>query len=578
MSIKSLVAIGLSLLPLSAQAAEAPSAPSCIEMTNQFCARLWAPEHLGNLNLTISESDPPFEIRFGETPNSIPHSRRLFLEAFEKNEKNYSADVRRALKDNDYFDFIRRYQKRATPQDFTMKEFRKDVWNINPLDKLGRILWQTASERLEKKSPGFLTTPQRDLSPAMDQAASKELDLVYSEVLSTLWKDDAKWKNVQAMFETIRGLYFEWLDAETTLPTQLKTEFMRDLKSLKLVRPGSNLRWSRSDCGISDRNAFYTPTDHEITVCAGTFTTGSAFQTISHEIAHSFGVHKRVLDHLAASPYGQSLMDLYKRVDADKHLTCDEWSTFKKSFVKAVKTTKPYTYLDEKDLSRFINRTLTAQPSKQELAKFADRFAKRVSRSFGRSSFTAEFLKNEEVLRSGKRVPNVRYMKATQTRKWTSPMYVLDNDWDQFTLFVTESYNCQLEKKTPDPKALEIALEDAQALMRQSWNVLLTVGGKYSYFGEATTEGFAQEIDEDLADSIASSVVARALRKIENLANRRNFYFSAIAGYCEEPSFEEAFPAEARLLQRVSNRPHSTMSARRENFFSTEIRSSLECK
>lgn len=559
-----------------------PEMPSeklkCIEMTNQFCSQLWSPENLGNLDVKISDSEPPFEIRFGETRNSIPYSRLFFLQALEKTESKFPKDVRRSLKENDYYDFIRRYQKRAAPQDFTMKEFRKEIWNINPIDKLGRVLWQTASERLDTKSPGFLTTPQRDVSPAQDQASSKELDLIYSEFLSTVWQDDPKWKKVEILFETIRGLYFEWLEEEPSIPAELKAEFLSDLKALKLVRPGSNLRWARSDCGISDRNAFYTSTDHEITVCAGTFTTGSAFQTISHEIAHSFGIQKRILDHLAASPYGQTLMDLYKRVDSDKHLTCDEWTAFRSKFSKAARATKPYVYLDEKMLSRFLNRRLSAPPSNKELATYADRYAKRVSRSFGRSNFTADFLKNEEILRSGKRVPNTRYMKATLSRKWASPAYVLDNEWDQFTLFATEAYNCALENKIPDPKALEQAIEEAQELMRESWKVLLTVAGKYSYLSEATTEGYAQEIDEDLADAIASSVVARALRKIENKDNRRNFYFAAIAGYCEEPSFEEAYPAEARLLQRVSNRPHSTMSARRENFFSTEIRAALQCR
>lgn len=575
-----LASLFLSVVALAADPAPRSDLPKCSVMTETFCSNLWAPDKLGNFDLKLNKTEPPqiLEIRFGETANSISHARRIFLEAVKKNEANFPADIRRALKENNYFDFVDRYQNRSTPQAFTMKDFREDIWNINPVDKLGRVLWQTASERLNEKQPGYLTTPFRDLSSSSDRAASKELDAVYAEFLTTIWKNEPKWKVVETTFESIRATYIDWVKSNPEIPETLKLEFLEDLRTLKLLIPGSNPKWSRSDCGINERNAFYNPVDHEITVCAGTFTTGSSFQTISHEIAHSFGIHKRLLRFLDQSAYGKQLTELYKKVDAGEHYSCKDWAAYRARFAKTVKAAKPYVYLDEKMLSKFINRKLTPAPNSKELLKHGERYSKRMTRSFSSSSFTANILKPEEILKSGKKIPNARFMRPTLDRKWSNPLNILDNDWEQFSMFVTESYNCELEKKTPAPKALEAAIETAQALQIESWKVLLTMGGKYSYLGETTTEGYAQTIDEDLADSIASSVVAMALKKYDDVEERRATYLGAIAGYCDEPSFEESYPQEARVLQRLSNRSHSTMQARRENFFSPEVRASLQCQ
>ena len=553
----------------------------CQDIVENFCQSLWEAPKFGNMDLPIGQTIE--QLRFGRTENDLGFATYSFFDALRKHTKDLPEDIQKAFKQTEFKKELDLYLNRKKPTllklaDISRPEFVKPV-----MDSLENTLRLVSWQRTEAQHPGYINLTMINTSTQMNREASKNMAKVRSELFVTVWKNEKKWHNVKDIFEQVRQEYIQMTNEDKNLSDQLKKEILNNLVTVKLSIPGENLnkavsqKWQK--CGINEQNAVYSPTDHDITVCAGDFTAVSPLITVAHETGHSFSLSKRLQDYWVKTDYGQSMTNLWDRIGQGKHLSCDEWQKFKTDFSKQVSAIPAYKFEDTKFLETFLTKKLDPVPAGDALTKLSTKLGKATLRREVNGHYLENILKPEEILTDGSKVKNFRYLNPTLNwMYWPQSLMAIDRDDIQFELFFSEEYACQLQKNINPDVALKESIEQATKMITKSWSMFLTVPGKFSDFQEARDEEFAQDIEEDVVDAMAGRVVARLLKKVNPIEDRRNKYLGAIAGYCDEPSFDQQFPNEAYILNSFSNKSHSRGLDRRKKMLTSEIRQALECK
>jgi hypothetical protein len=570
------------LAAASTAASEAlTSGAQCLPMVEHFCDVVWDPAHRGNLDFAAGGYSYP--IRLGQTPNDISQARYVFLTSLRDHFGDLPADIRSALERTYFRPLLEAYLHRKTPAKLELPDLVRPEFLRGVLSALDEAMTLVSWERVEKQHPGAMHLMADETSFEFERDEAKHLDTAWSDLFVATWRKHAAWAKVRETFELVRAEYRAWISENRLYSGSMKTEMLADLDSLKLVIPGENPAKSNSkkwhECGIDLNNSFYSPVDHELTVCVGDFAGVPTLLTIAHEVGHSFSLTRRLLDYWAHSAYGQSILGLWRRACADRHYSCSEWDAIKKNVASQSSAIPPYKYEDSAFLEKFVEKKLEPVPRGPDLDHLADRMVKSTVRSEMNSHFLEGMIKPEEILPAGHKVPNFMYLKpCLNASRWPRAESALDAPDLQFELFFTEEYACQLERKTPAPEALQKSVEEAQRLATLAWAALLRVPGRYSYLQDARDEEFAQDIEEDVVDAIAADITARILKKKPSLTERRGEFLASIAGYCEKPSFLQRYPEEALVLSRFTNLSHSEGLDRRKKLLTPEVRAALECR
>lgn len=576
-SFVALVCFFIALSPALSQ--EAPK-ENCEQIVENFCDALWAPEHLGNYDLKLGSTIQ--KIRLGRTKNDIDHRLYSFFETLRKRRTSLPKDIRQALDRNGFFQTLDRYLKRKPRSKVTLSDLSKEEWTRNPSSRLEEIMVEVAQIRTEKTYPGFIRLANRETSSELKYQWKINLDLAWSELFVSIWSKDERWLGIKTVFNELRNEYESWIRETPHFTENQKNQFLSSLGKLQLKIPGeSPTRANVSDghyCGLNERNAYYSVSRHEITVCAGNFMDKLALLTLAHEMGHAIGIQRRMLEYFFSTSYGEMLVSLWNRSQKGEHFTCSDWEKYKTDFIGSVAAIKPYVYEDAAHLEKFVRNPIDSMPDDAGFDRTADRLTKSVVRYEVNSSSIEGLLKKEEILPTGVKKPNFKYLKPPLNTTWPNPLNSLDSVYWQFELFFAESYSCQIEKKASETVALKNAIEESKALALLSMRMLLEVPGRYSYLQSARDEGFARDIEEDVADSYASTAVARYLSRFEKTEERRALFLSSVSGHCTEPSFLQRYPDEALVLRSYSNQPHSVGLDRRKKFLTPEIRAALVCE
>jgi hypothetical protein len=555
--------------------------PTCQDLVENFCDEIWSAQNRGNLAFKADHFSWP--IRLGQTPNDISQARFVFLTALNNHFQDLPADIRSALDRTHFRKLLKAYLKRKTPQQTNLSDLARPEFLSGVMPALDEALTLVSWERTEKQHPGSIHLMGDETSLEIDRDEAKNLDMAWSDFFVAVWKKDPSWKKVKEDFELVRAEYRKWIQENRLYSPALKAETLADIDSLKLVIPGEDPVKSNSkkwhDCGIDLNNSFYSPVEHDLTVCVGDFVGYSPLLTIAHEVGHSFSITRRLLDNWVRSDYGQDLLGLWDRACTNKHYTCAEWAAEKKKLLGQSAGVATYRYEDDSFLRKFVQKKLGDIPQAQDLENLASREVKGTVRTEMNSHYLEVLIKPEEILPAGARVPNFMYLKpCLNSSRWPTAKSVLDEPDLQFELFFTEEYACQLEKKTKAPEALRVSVEEAERMAQQSWATLLRVPGPYSYLQEARDEEFAEDIEEDVVDATAAAITARILEREPSLETRRAKFLASIAGYCEKPSFLQRYPEEAFVLDSFTNLSHSEGLDRRKKLLTSEMRSALECR
>lgn len=563
---------GLAFLLLPGILIAAPSQPSCIELSDKYCQQLNSAENQGNLD----------GIQLGRTKNDIKFSKYYFLKAVEKSIKKQSKDMQFALNKNKVIQKIKKHIYRKERQKITSANIYTDEWTSDSIDEIKTAFEQVAVDRTEKKIPGYIRQLVKDTSPESDMEYYRQLDLIWAEFFTNVWKDDPAWKDVEKKFEVIREEYLQWNQQDQSITEELRQFRKEQLKTLVLSIPGStsNRAYDMNfRCGIDEDNAYYNSTRHQLTVCVGGFVGNEPLLTIAHEVGHSISNGRRLLKYLESTHFGQSFSKLWYDVQKGNHLTCEQWAQFKKEVGKDIEETPPYKFDDGKFVSQFITKDLREVPKDVELRRITSRLAKRTLNDEIRSNTISRILKKTTVLESGRIIPNVGYLNPEATFRWSLLPNSILSAGSYFEHYFIEEYNCLLnEKKVSDSKALEEALNEAKNLTGQVWKLLLTIGGKFSSYNEAIDEDFAQDVEEDVVDSYASTVVARLLKKLDSVEDRRTLFLKSTASYCDPISFRQLYPVETNIMHKLTNALHSIGQDRRKKLLTKDVKPLLQCE
>jgi hypothetical protein len=564
--------VTLTLLLHSVVSFAQSTTPSCLELSDKYCQELNSAENQGNLD----------GILLGRTKNDIKYSKYYFLKAVEKNFKKLSKDLQFALKKNQVIKKIKKHIYRKSRQNISPSDIYSDEWTSDSIDEIRTAFEQVAVDRTEKKIPGYIRQLVKDTSPESDMEYYRQLDVVWAEFFTKVWQDDPAWKEVEKKFEIVRQEYILWNEQDNSITDELRKFRNEQLKSLVLAIPGSTSNRAfdlNFRCGIDEDNAYYNSSRHQLTVCAGGFVGNEPLLTIAHEVGHSISNGRRVFKYFEASHFGQSFSQLWYNIQKGNHLSCEQWSTFKKNLAKDTEEMAPYVFDDKKFLNQFLTKELRDIPKDAELRKITNRLAKRTLNDEIRNNTISRILKKTVVLESGRSIPNASYLNPEATFRWSLLPNALITPSSHFDHYFTEEYNCLLnEKNLPETKALEAALTEARTLTAQVWKLALTIGGKFSSFNEAIDEDFAQDIEEDVVDSYASTVVARILKKVDSVAERRNLFLKSTASYCDPISFRQLYPAETNIMHKFTNALHSIGQDRRKKLLTDDIKPLLQCQ
>lgn len=552
--------------------ANTPSTTSCLKLSDDYCQNLYSPQNQGNLD----------DIKLGYTSNDINHAKFYFLKAVEKSFSQQAPDIQKTLKKSGIINRIHKYIHRKKRNQRVITDLYLNEWTSDSIDTIKQAFEQLARERTVKKIPSYLHELNMDTDPSSEMERGRQLDIIWADFFKTVWQNDPAWKNVEKKFEIIRQEYILWNESDQTISDELRKFRHEQLKTLTLMIPGAarNRAYdTRFRCGIDQDNAFYSSLHHQLTVCAGGFVGNEPLLTIAHEVGHSISNTRRIYKYIEGSAFGQNFAKLWYDIQKGNHLTCEQWGLFKKGLEKNVEELKPYRFEDEKFLSRFITKELRNMPNDAEVRRITARLSKRTLNDEIRNNVISRIIKKNEILESGRSIPNKSYLNPEALIRWSWLPNAIFSSYAHFDNYFVEEYNCLFnEKKLPETKALEEALIEARKLVGLSWKMKLNIGGKFSFFAEAIEEEIAQDVEEDVVDAYSSTVVARLLKKIESIEERRTLFLKSTASYCDPISFRQLYPAETNIMHKFTNAVHSIGQDRRKKLMSEDVKPLLQCE
>lgn len=554
---------------------------SCQKLVENFCDKLWAPPHHGNIDLKAGRSN--FKLRLGVKKNDISYVRYEFLQSLLKNYSSLPTDMQKVFNKIDLKKSLNDYINRKDIKKLDISDYYSPSFFRGILPQIDSAMHLLAVIRTQEKVPGYVRMMADEESTEVSAIYYRNLDQAWSQLFVAIWKNHEKWQKVKDTFELVRSEYIQLIKNDPNMSAHLKKMAIAELKSVKLIIPGESVTKANSrqwhTCGIDMNNAVYSPNQHEITICAGDFIGGEALFTLAHETGHSFSLMRRIQNYYKESNYGKSIISLHERSCEKKHFSCKEWAEYKSNLDFHMSSLPNYNYEDSKFLESFLQSTLLPVPQGEDMKKISTRLSKTTLRNEINDRSIEGILKTEEILPGGGRVKNYRYLSAClNSGRWPDSLNALINEYTQFELFFSEEYLCQLEKKISEKEALKSSIEVATAMINQSWALWMRVPGRFNFFQEARNEEFAQDIEEDVVDSFASRISASILKKMDSIEERRITYLANIAGYCDKPSFRQAYPEEASVLFKFTNVSHSMGQDRRAKLLTPEIRETLQCK
>jgi hypothetical protein len=108
-------------------------------------------------------------------------------------------------------------------------------------------------------------------------------------------------------------------------------------------------------------------------------------------------------------------------------------------------------------------------------------------------------------------------------------------------------------------------------------NRSLAFGGAFSRDPRLNEAGYAQYLDEQVADFIGNQVFARLVAREPTLEGRRSWYWAALAELCEPPSWAREFPEEYAVEEHLVGDEHQPAAERRRVLIQKEGAALLEC-
>lgn len=544
----------------------------CSALVSSYCDSLFSPEAQGNLQ--IGRKGDAFSVYRGKTSNDFNATYFFYANAKLKRKQELPQDFRTALDQQSYFALLKIYLSRPPREQMSPSERAADLRAHHRLQSIWNAAAdETIMQRLQRIYPDYHRLPEELIPTEVRWEARRIRRQLISEISMALWKDHDNWKKVEATFENVRGHFIQMIQ-RLKVDAEIRDRWIRRLREVKLILPGTIPEIADEECSTTDTNAFYYSHLNVITVCAGDFNSEDIYQTIAHELSHAVDSSSMAYQFRMRSRLGRDLAALRKESCDSPTPSCGKWSMMKESFRKRLAEWEDF----EVDLPKFqgcLKRTSTH-------ATLTDAVIERSSRAQV-NELMAELAGSDTFIRlvkpkllrpNGKWQPNPRYLNACKVAPGTQEKDPFDEE-NRLILFFVSEYRCS--SGSPEAKlrhSIEVARKMATDLTRAEIRML----GDLSSDDWLVKNGYASSPDERFADVLGSHVLAQVLREVPDRWSRRKQYLASSSWQCDAPSLATVFPGEARIQRELTFGSHSAGRERQRESLSEPVREALGCE
>ncbi len=545
--------------PASPPARQAPGtlaleAPGCLALLQGFCGgRGPAPNESAIERLAQAE----FRERLRDQQGVLP------------------VDLRQALERHRVFqDEPRRTKAGLDPlQEFLEHSEREHRW-------MSAIL-ETELLRLQYRF-GAAFDPRWEPMPLEYRLARLQEGLVLrGELARAAWSGHPEWRRVETTFRELKAEFQRWIGTRA-IPESVRQAWQARMSGLKLVLPGASSDPELTDpvdplCLESEQNAYYSPEQNEVMLCAGELVSGGWIWTLAHEMAHSLDVDSLRTQQLGGSPFGVTLNALRRDACSAGGVSCEQWERFKRGLGNQLETLagwNPQLASFQRCLQRgSVRRT----PSDQELQRQAEGEIDTALAGMAEQDLFVRMTEERVTRPDGAKIANPSFLNPCGYFPGSTRAEVpVDSELNWLVLFASE-YRCSAPS---DPVVrFRRALGTSRELGFAITALVLRMEGEYSARTARVRAGQASSPSERFADGVGSQVLARMLGGLRlPLVERRRRMLEASAWTCPAAGVGKEELAKGRLQAEVLQETHPFDTDRQKDFFSPPMRQVLECE
>lgn len=545
----------------------------CEKMMDDYCAFLYSPETLGNLQVPhLNES---LKVLQGETENDFPQVYYRYAKAKLNNKDYLPADFRKALNNYNYFGLLKRSLERKPRTKMTFSE-RLEAERLDAtLDsEWTASINETVWTRLAKQFPGVHQLSDREMPPEYEIEAKKIRRALITEISKTLWHNDRNWKKVEDTFLKLKVIFTSMIDS-LDLDDNTRASWKRRIASMKLALPGSTSAIADDECSTTTINAYYYRYLDVITVCAGDFNSEDILLTLTHEMSHALDISRSIYLHKVKSALGVAQADLRENIcRSQTEFDCGKWDDFKSNFTERVQNLNVFRY----DLPEF-NRCLKRKPTKKspntdDLTRIAHTLTVNRYSNLATNGYFLRIIKKKIPLRNGRLNQNPYYLDPCKYYLWSHAEEPPEEELSSLVYFTAE-YRCS---SPTDPDRFRKAIEVSRNMTEKLLYATLKLEGEFSASELMEREGFSSSPIERFADVLGSFAMSEFLQSAPHITDRRARFLAGSAWQCSEPSLTSRYPDESRVENEYSFTHHAEGLERRREILSEPMRVTLNCE
>jgi hypothetical protein len=548
--------------------------PQCLNMVQEFCQTLFAPENQGKLAFEMG--DRSYKVNLGQTENDFQQEDFEFLKAKLLGWAKLPREFRDHLSAHDFKAKLQRHLARAARQSMDLRRRMENMRDEEEINSIWNLSFrQTVLGRMERAFPGYARIKEDFMPLELKYESERQRRMLLAKISEALWSDHANWHRVESKFAKVKKVYREVIAGHKEIPGDIKKDWFARIDSVKLIIPGSDPEIEMGSCFSNESNAYYFRDKNVITVCAGDFNTEEIEQTLAHELGHALDIGRSRFLFQLNSPFGQGLHDL-KAMSCDrKPFSCDKWEQTKTRLASDADFLQGF-----QPQMRDFQQCLQEKPIRKTMP---DDYIERVANEevegtlshLARRNVFLRIISPHMPLPDGSSQRNPMHLNPCGYYVWDEQMQPLDDDVS-LLLYFTAEYRCS--KEDDRAEKFKHAIETAKRLQIASTKANLRMEGEFSGRYRLDRDGYASSPTERFADNLGQMVFARLLNEDSDVRRRRARYLANNAWLCRKPSIQQLFPGEAKIQRSYFVEPHSETGQRQKELLSTDIRKSLECR
>lgn len=556
-----------------AQCCTADPLPGCSSLLENFCDDLYSQKNKGNLDIRTSKG--PLKARFGNMPNGFSTAFYEYARAKADSADRLPKDLKARLDQSGYFGKLAALLDGKSPAPKTLAE---KIALERKVSEVGVIYNQAFEDvslaRVEKAHPGFGSNnmPPRTWIRDADQVGAD----LSSEVSRITWEKSPVWKKVEKDYADIKKAYLEELKAMKGIGEDVRADWIARIRSVELQVPGADSN-GQEECATTEMNAFYSPATNRMVVCGGIATTTEVAAVIGHELSHALDSNRSKRLYQTKSELWGALVALRRQAcDPGEVPTCPaNWPGIRDSLPALASKLEAFEPQVPEYLSCLQYKPpKMGKPPAKWLGGTAVNFAKSQMSSLADSQALVVLTSKETVKPDGTKETNPYYLNPCGKSGFDESKMDLDR---LEPLFFTLEYLCGSTSASPADKIRKSA-EAAMQLQSYVSASTIGMGGPFSNHPAMVEVGAAENPAERFADGMGFRVVARYLKQMDSVEDRRHTYLANSAFFCDPPSLAKEHPAETQAQKEFSFEPHSTGKQRRLETLIPAIRDAIGCQ